>query len=1348
MNNYKKYGGDMFGTFKKIHLLGLPILVVVFLVFNFHSKEQSFTADQHKHLYHQLDKPNNIESVKINNFESFQKPLTNNKKRASKNEIVEAVKSNIVEFSKLLEPDYSKSTKEKNYANIGPLIYSELEKFGNDFNLKSLPKITVSNTGKITSIFPQIKSDAFISDDAEVKNMFIKDMINDYPKLFGATETSNTIIDKTVCNPKTCSITVKKEYEGIQSWDQSLVFTTSNSILISVQGDFSPPSIDLNHYEKLNEKQIKHVVAKYFSVDTSDLKIRSEIGLGLGSTHSHDYIGYKLNVGVVGKGPYEVKINSRSKEVVEVIPLRMNFFTDSSGLDLDDTEIEFKSYFSNDIFYLIDDRFPEGSLTYVQDANNLDYQDPNINIAYSPLSNSGWNKTAVTAIKNTQLMMDFFSDSYNYDALGGDSRNLNIVVNATLDGAVNNAYWISDQKTIAFGKGDGFSTKNFASALDVHAHELTHGVISSTSNLLYVYQSGALNESFADFFGTQVDDSNWTVGEDLYFDGSAMRSLANPNLYGQPGHMSEYLYLPLSTDNGGVHYNSGIPNRALYLMAEGLSNEGLGVSIGREKAGIIAWTTMIGLSNRASFDDAANLMIALAEAFFGVDSQEAISTNLAWGLVGLPANSTSISESVVNSHNTSTHNSLLYLNPIFSPELVPPVLNSYDLYAQIFPNNNPSFSAQNNFGPLNQQPASSARPVTVNLDGGGFITFYRGIDGFIYGYESETGYETKLDFGFTINDISVSVEGNLIALVADEAPVIFVFNTDSQELKHYDVSGPDFSESGRTSSNVEYIDTIRFDPTSRKIIFDYLTCPYSDDVCLGEDLGGFWSIGILDLNSNDFFYPFPFQNENANIGYPTFSNLSEQYIAFDLIYPDEQDVTKFSSQIVIYDLYEDEIRSVVGFPDTSDIQSGQYGLASFVADDTGIVFSSRSNSNQSYMYHASIFDYALNSLQAPFSLINPYFGYFPYSTPLVALDRKPALTLEAVAVNFGDIINDELVSESFCVSNDDLFPINLDNVNSENDSFTWNGSGREILSGQNLCADLNLNANNISHGFFETTISLVHDGANSPSPINITANILSATDYDNDGYENSVDDFPNNPNEWLDTDSDGTGNNTDIDDDGDGVLDEADAFPLDASDWNDFDQDGIGDNADNDDDNDGVEDSLDLFPLDRMEWTDFDLDGIGDNSDNDDDNDGVDDFVDAFPFDGSKWTADVPDDSNSDNLSWDFDGNGTADALTDGLMMLRFAFGLTGVNVTNGAIADNSDMSSEEVLSNLNNAKDSLLTDIDGNGVVDALTDGLMLLRALFGLSGDNVITGAIGNEATRISATDVATYISDHMPN
>jgi hypothetical protein len=324
------------------------------------------------------------------------------------------------------------------------------------------------------------------------------------------------------------------------------------------------------------------------------------------------------------------------------------------------------------------------------------------------------------------------------------------------------------------------------------------------------------------------------------------------------------------------------------------------------------------------------------------------------------------------------------------------------------------------------------------------------------------------------------------------------------------------------------------------------------------------------------------------------------------------------------------------------------------------------------------------------------------------------------------------------------------------------------------------------------------------------------TDFDDDGDTvlDSEDVFPYDGSEWIDSDNDGMGDNSDNclllanpdqfdtdsdsignacdkDDDGDGVLDSEDFFPLDGTEWVDSDQDGIGNNADTDDDNDGFADIFDALPLDASEQLDTDLDGIGNNADADDDGDGVEDGNDAFSVNGlyssdtdsdgmpDAWEvlyglnpndpADIASDLDNDGivalqefyegtapgpeieqniLSWDFDGNGSADALTDGLMMLRFAFGLTGVNVTNGAIADNSDMSSEEVLSNLNNAKDSLLTDIDGNGVVDALTDGLMLLRALFGLSGDNVITGAIGNEATRISATDVATYISDHMPN
>ena len=117
----------------------------------------------------------------------------------------------------------------------------------------------------------------------------------------------------------------------------------------------------------------------------------------------------------------------------------------------------------------------------------------------------------------------------------------------------------------------------------------------------------------------------------------------------------------------------------------------------------------------------------------------------------------------------------------------------------------------------------------------------------------------------------------------------------------------------------------------------------------------------------------------------------------------------------------------------------------------------------------------------------------------------------------------------------------------------------------------------------------------------------SNVDSDGDGINDSEDAFPRDGTEWLDTDSDGVGNNADTDDDGDGVADSEDAFPLDSAETLDTDSDGIGNNADTDDDGDGVFDINDAFPLDANESIDTDGDGIGNNADTDDDNDGYSD---------------------------------------------------------------------------------------------------------------------------------------------
>ena len=113
--------------------------------------------------------------------------------------------------------------------------------------------------------------------------------------------------------------------------------------------------------------------------------------------------------------------------------------------------------------------------------------------------------------------------------------------------------------------------------------------------------------------------------------------------------------------------------------------------------------------------------------------------------------------------------------------------------------------------------------------------------------------------------------------------------------------------------------------------------------------------------------------------------------------------------------------------------------------------------------------------------------------------------------------------------------------------------------------------------------------------------------------------------------------------------------------------------------------------------------------------------------------------------SWDMDSNGEADALTDGLLMLRYSFGLRGESLTADAISTNSAMSASEVETHLSMM--SSISDIDANAEVDALTDGLLILRYLFGLRNDSLVNGVIGSGATRTSSTDITAYLDSHMP-
>ena len=204
----------------------------------------------------------------------------------------------------------------------------------------------------------------------------------------------------------------------------------------------------------------------------------------------------------------------------------------------------------------------------------------------------------------------------------------------------------------------------------------------------------------------------------------------------------------------------------------------------------------------------------------------------------------------------------------------------------------------------------------------------------------------------------------------------------------------------------------------------------------------------------------------------------------------------------------------------------------------------------------------------------------------------------------------------------------------------------------------------------------------------------------------------------TDTDGDGTPDSADADDDGDGVADSADAFPLISLDGR-IDTDGDG------------------FP---NECDDRCL-TAGLLADQDDDNDGVTDVDDAFPLDASRSS-----DESSDSFSFDVDGSSEAQPLTDGLLVIRYLFGFSGDSLTSGAVSGDANRGSSEAIAGyLTDANSEL--DIDADGESKPLTDGLLLIRYLFGFSGDSLISGAIGSGAERDTAEEVEAYIQERVP-
>ncbi len=246
---------------------------------------------------------------------------------------------------------------------------------------------------------------------------------------------------------------------------------------------------------------------------------------------------------------------------------------------------------------------------------------------------------------------DLFKTIYQRDSIDGSG--LSLISTVHYQRSYDNAFWNGHQ--MVYGDGDEEMPvsqrifNRFTCAIDVIGHELTHGITQYEANLTYYGQPGALNESLSDVFGALVKQysksqtarvADWVIGAGLFapsVNGVGIRSMKAPGtayndpVLGkdpQPAHMTSYVNT--NQDNGGVHINSGIPNKAFYVTAYELNG------FAWEKAGRIWYAALSDrLTSSSTFQDAAGITYAVAGQLYGANSLEQKAVRKGWSEVGI-----------------------------------------------------------------------------------------------------------------------------------------------------------------------------------------------------------------------------------------------------------------------------------------------------------------------------------------------------------------------------------------------------------------------------------------------------------------------------------------------------------------------------------------------------------------------------------------------------------------------------------------------------------------------------------------------------------------------------------------
>ena len=498
------------------------------------------------------------------------------------------------------------------------------------------------------------------------------------------------------------------------------------------------------------------------------------------------------------------------------------------------------------------------------DLQNTNLNNPSAADITSP--NNSWNNpTAVSAHYNADISYEYFRTVHNRNSINGQGGDVVSFINVADDngGGLDNAFW--NGQFMFYGNGNqGFFP--LAASLDVGGHEMSHGVIQNTADLVYMDEPGALNESFADVFGAMIDRTNWLLGEDVVrpqaFPSGALRNMMDPHNGGtslsdpgwQPDNTSEQF--TGQQDNGGVHINSGITNRAYYLFCTATTKE----------KGEQVWYRALSqyLTKSSKFIDCRIAVEQSCNDLFGPNSMELTAAQTAFSTVG------------IGSGPGTNTNPTLPTNPGQEFVLITDV-NQNDPNTLYVANSDAS-----NFTPISTTGVNFRPSVVDDGSAAAFVSTDNNIFAALLDLSNPS--ENQLTTDNFWSTVSVSKDGSKIAAISTNLDTaIYVYDFASQQWGKFRLYNPTTAQGGVNVGGVRYAEALEWDYTGQYVIYDaFNEIPNSPS---------YWDMGIIEVwdnNANNFgsgtiqkiFTGLPF---GISIGNPSISKTSPNVLTFDLL---------------------------------------------------------------------------------------------------------------------------------------------------------------------------------------------------------------------------------------------------------------------------------------------------------------------------------------------------------------------------------------------------------------------------------------------------------------------------------